>query len=92
LTLGVSTGNPPKIYEPVGCSECSESGYIGRKGIYELVWVDEEMRRLIHEGAGEQAMILHARKHTTSIMEDGVRKILNGETSMEEVLRVTQVD
>ena len=77
------------VYRPVGCDHCKQSGYKGRTGIYELINVDEGLRQLIHEGAGEQAMTQYARQKSDSIVDDGRRQVLGGITSMEEVLRVT---
>jgi len=65
-------------------------GYRGRTGLYELVAVDETMRRLIHEGASEAELERHARTRTPSILQDGWRKCLAGVTSTEEALRVTR--
>jgi general secretion pathway protein E len=70
----------------------SGAGYKGRTGIYELAVVDEAMRTLIHDGAGEQELERHARKATPSIRDDGRRRILSGITTLEEVLRVTRED
>jgi general secretion pathway protein E len=78
-----------EIWRPVGCDQCKGSGYKGRTGIYELIEIDEGLRQLIHEGAGEQIMTAHARKYCDSILDDGRQQILSGVTSMEEVLRVT---
>jgi len=66
------------------------AGYRGRTGLYELVAIDETMRRLIHEGASEAELEKQARTRTTSILEDGWRKCVAGITSTEEVLRVTR--
>jgi general secretion pathway protein E len=66
------------------------AGYRGRTGLYELVAIDETMRRLIHEGASEAELEKQARTRTTSILEDGWRKCVAGVTSTEEVLRVTR--
>jgi general secretion pathway protein E len=79
------------IYQPQGCEKCKFSGYRGRAAIYELISVDSELRQLIHEGVGEQEMLKHARKTAPSLMDDGRRRVLAGETSVEEVLRVTAV-
>jgi general secretion pathway protein E len=68
------------------------TGYRGRTGIYELVNVDDAMRTLIHDGAGEQELERHARLSTPSIRDDGRRRILAGQTTIEEVLRVTRED
>jgi len=81
---------PPTLYKPVGCESCKRTGYRGRTGIYEMVVVDDEMRAMIHDGSGEQALEKHARTLTPSIRDDGKRLVLAGITSVEEVLRVTR--
>ncbi len=86
--LGVDPANPPTLYR----APAAEQGYQGRTGIYELVNVDTEMRTMIHDGAGEHELERYARTLTPSIREDGVRKILEGVTTLEEVLRVTRSD
>ena len=68
------------------------NGYRGRTGIYELVVVDDQMRTMIHDGAAEHDLERYARTMTPSIRDDGRAKILRGETTMEEVLRVTRED
>lgn len=84
-------GLPPgtMVYQPVGCALCNDLGYKGRTGIYELIPIDDQLRLLIHEGAGEQEMVKHARLTKKSIDQDGIEKVINGVTSVEEVLRVT---
>ncbi len=89
VVLGVEGESPTSIYRPKGCERCNYSGYRGRTGIYELIEIDDEMRRLIHSGAGEQEMLAQARCRYPGILEDGRRRVCSGETSMEEVLRVT---
>jgi general secretion pathway protein E len=74
-----------------GCEHCNYSGYRGRTGIYELIEVDDALRLMIHGGASEQEMLESARQRYRGIAEDGRRRILDGETSLEEVLRVTAV-
>ncbi len=88
--FGLNTDSPPNIYSAEGCEKCNYQGYYGRTGIYEFVVVDEPMRTMIHDGASEQELELHARKTTTSIRDDGIRLVLAGETSLEEILRVTR--
>ncbi|MEM7282719.1 MAG: type II secretion system ATPase GspE [Pseudomonadota bacterium] len=80
------------LYKPSGCDKCNHSGYQGRTGIYELVWVDDNMRTMIHDGVGEQGLEKHARLSTPSIRDDGRRKVIQGVTTIEEVLRVTRED
>ncbi len=88
--LGVPADEAPTLYRARGCGECHQQGYRGRTGIYELVVFDDHMRSLIHSVASEQEMIRHARLSSPSIREDGRRKVLQGVTTVEEVLRVTQ--
>jgi general secretion pathway protein E len=68
------------------------NSYRGRSGIYELVVVDDVMRTMIHDGAGEHELERQARDMTPSIRDDGRSKILAGKTTIEEVLRVTRED
>ena len=88
--LGVSESEELHLYHSVGCKSCNNLGYTGRTGIYEFITVDDGLRNLIHEGAGEQEMTAYARKISPSIFEDGKRRVLEGDTTLEEVLRVTQ--
>lgn len=80
------------VYRAPGCSACSQSGFLGRTGIYEMVTVDEKMRQLIHDTASEQELARYARSMAPSISEDGKQKILTGVTTVEEVLRVSLDD
>ncbi len=90
--LGVPSAPPPTLYHPKGCNTCNQLGYQGRTGIYELIEVDEPMRTLIHDGAGEHQMETYARTRSTSIRQDGMRRVLAGHTTLDEVLRVTRED
>ena len=67
-------------------------GYRGRTGTYELVVVDDQMRTMIHDCAAEHDLERYARTLTPSIRDDGRNKVLSGETTIEEVLRVTRED
>lgn len=87
--LGVNPASPPTIYRTKGCPECNHLGYRGRRGIYEVIQVDEQMRELIHNRAAEQDLERLARKTSPSMHDDGICKILDGVTTMEEVIRVT---
>jgi general secretion pathway protein E len=88
--LGVPFAQPPTLFHARGCAECHQQGYRGRTGIYELVVFDDHLRTLIHNAASEQDMTRHARSLGPSIREDGRRKVLEGATTVEEVLRVTR--
>jgi general secretion pathway protein E len=81
----------PTIYRHVGCEKCKYTGYRGRTGIYELIEIDDAMRVMIYEGASEQDMLKTARDKYPGIEHDGRRRILEGETSIAEVLRVTSI-
>ena len=56
----------------------------------QLLVVDETIRELIHDGKGEQSVEKYVRQHTPSIRQDGCNRVLAGQTSLEEVLRVTR--
>jgi general secretion pathway protein E len=78
-------------WRAVGCSQCSHTGYSGRTGIHELFVVDDDIRGLIHTGAGEQALRRAATASgMRSMRQDGQRWVETGETSPEEILRVTR--
>ncbi len=78
------------LYRPSKNSVGRHAGYRGRTGIYEFIPVDEEFRRLVHNGASEAELDRHARTRSASILDDGWDKCLAGVTSTEEVLRVTR--
>ncbi len=87
--LGLEPGHGEIVYRGVGCDHCNNSGYRGRTGIYEYIEVDDSLRELIHSGVSEQDMLARARQQAPGIFEDGRRRILAGETSLEEVMKVT---
>jgi general secretion pathway protein E len=80
------------VFESDGCDACSHSGYRGRTGIYELVVVDDTIRQLIHDQVSEQELAGYARRIAPPIREDGKAKVLNGSTTVQEVLRVSLED
>lgn len=88
--LRISEDDPHTMYHPVGCPKCNNLGYRGRRGIYEVVAIDGELRRMIHDQVSEEEMTKQARVASASIIEDGIAKVLAGITTVEEVLRVTQ--
>jgi len=78
-------------YHPVGCAECSQTGYKGRTGVYELMTVDDKLRGLIHSRASESQIFVAAEAAGLhSMREDGQRLVEQGITSLEEVMRVTR--
>ena len=89
--LEMEPGEEVTVYRPEGCKHCNYTGYRGRTGIYELIEIDDELRQLIYSGASEQEMLRVARLKYPGIEADGRRRILAGETSIEEVMRVIEV-
>jgi general secretion pathway protein E len=88
--LGLGADEPsPTLYRP---GRDAGGGYRGRTGIYELILIDDALRTMIHDGASEQEIEKHARQFTPSIRDDGLARCLKGETTIEEVLRVTRED
>ena len=79
------------LYSARGCAACNGTGYRGRTGIYELLNVDDDLRRLIHDRASEQTLREHAQaRGMRSLRDDGMRWAGQGLISLEEVVRVTR--
>jgi general secretion pathway protein E len=84
-------GKPERLYRPVGCSNCNHTGYRGRTGIYELLVIDDSLRAMIHTRDSEQNLREYAhRTGLKNLRDDGLRWIVSGDTSMEEVIRATR--
>lgn len=86
LESGIDTS---LIFEPVGCDACNQLGYRGRTGIYELIPIDETLRGFIHRNESIQTMEAYLRPTVPSIRDDGFKRVLAGDTSLAEILRVT---
>jgi type II secretion system protein E len=81
------------IYEPVGCDDCRGSGFKGRTGIYEILIVDDHIRPLIINRASAGEIKREALKHgLCTLRDDGWRKVLDGVTTVEEILKVAEED
>ena len=79
-----------RTWEPKGCDRCAGTGYSGRRAVFEVLDIDDEVRHLITRGAPEAEIESRAKANgMTTLIEDGVRAALAGETSLDEVLRVT---
>ena len=89
-TLKISADQITGMHTARGCDICAHTGYTGRQGIYEVVTVDETMRTMIHDGASEHDIERYARSRSPGITDDGMRLVMEGETSIEEVMRVTR--
>ncbi len=81
------------IYRPVGCRACRGTGYSGRLGLFELLRANETIRHLASERAASPIIAQAAREAgMRSLREDGWKRVLEGRTSIAEVLRVTRAD
>jgi general secretion pathway protein E len=81
------------LYRGKGCEKCAYTGFMGRMGIFELLVVDDDMRRLILKKADEREIRETARKNgMKTLLEDGLEKIRMGVTTLSEIFRVTQED
>lgn len=90
--INIDPATAPTLYHPKGCSVCNHSGYVGRNGIYEFVEIDDNTRNMIHDGASERDVEKYIHQTVPTIRQDGMRLVLTGKTSLEEVLRVTRED
>jgi general secretion pathway protein E len=76
-----------------GCHQCRDTGYYKRESVYEIIAIDDDMSRLIIENPDMMALKEMAKKKKFSTLwENAIRKMLNGVTTMDEVLRVAQPD
>lgn len=89
--LGKSGREPHQLYRGDGCENCLQTGYVGRTGICELMVVDDQIKDLIIQRRGAHVIKEAAmEKGMTTLREDGLRRVLAGVTTLEEVYRVTQ--
>jgi type IV pilus assembly protein PilB len=88
-SAGVETG---ELYHGAGCDYCRGSGYAGRVGIYELLEIDDQFRDMINKDSSVSNMRrVFSRSGRRSLFDDGIIKVKQGLTTIEEVLRVTEV-
>lgn len=79
-----------EIYEPAGCNLCNQTGYFGRTGIFEIMEVDDNLRRLIaSHGTTEELMQAARESGMQTLRENGVRAVLEGITSFEEMMKAS---
>lgn len=89
LYLGYGQDTPLKLWRGEGCTQCNFTGYSGRMAIHEVLPVYPEMKELIMKQAPDTELFAMAAKYgTTSMQEDGVQKVLQGFTTVAELLRV----
>jgi general secretion pathway protein E/type IV pilus assembly protein PilB len=84
---------PEKLYRSVGCRQCRDTGYKGRKGIFELLRTDEGVRQLcIERGSAVQIQAYGLRNGLVTLRQDGWKKVTQGITTVDEVARITKAD
>jgi len=83
---------PDQVFHGAGCENCRNSGYVGRVGIYEMLIIDEQFREMINTDSSVNNMrrVFHE-SGRRSLFDDGMMKVKQGLTTVEEVLRVTEV-
>ena len=84
----IALGHP--LFRAEGCPECQGHGYLGRTGVYEVVQITRIIQSLIHEGGSEADLTAEARRNGPSLLQDGLRLVDAGVTTVEEVARVAQ--
>ncbi|MCP4708157.1 MAG: Flp pilus assembly complex ATPase component, partial [Planctomycetes bacterium] len=91
--MGLGYAGFEKIYTSKGCDECFNTGYRGRTGIYEFMIVDDAVRQCIYQRQTANDIKKAAMQNNlTTLRMDGLKKVEQGFTSLEEVLRVAQMD
>lgn len=82
---------PPEaktVFTPAGCPECYNKGYKGRVPIFESLWIDDEIKSFIPSANTPEIERLMRKKDMSTLFQDGIRRALNGDTSIEEIFRV----
>ncbi len=93
VPVGTEEGDEVRVFRPKGCEKCLGTGYMGRRGIYELLMMDDAVGSLIMKNADAQTLKRTAvASGMDTLRDDGARKVLLGLTSVEEVLAATQED
>ena len=89
--LDLAVGSDVTLYRGAGCTACSQTGYRGRTGIFELMVLDDEIRRLIG-GKADSTTIKQAAiaKGMVTLKQEGAERVIQGRTTLEEVMRITQ--
>lgn len=80
-----------RLYKGEGCKVCNHSGYLGRIGAFEILQVDAEVRKMIVDQASSDAIRDYAiSKGMSTMFDDGIKKVLEGQTTIEELIRVVR--
>lgn len=89
--LDLPPGSAVTLYRGAGCAACSQTGYRGRIGIFELMVLDDDIRRLIGGKADSTAIKQTAiAKGMVTLKQEGAERVIQGQTTLEEVMRITQ--
>ena len=90
LRLSVPAGKRIKVHEGSGCFECRQTGYLGRSGIFELLPIDEKVKEMIIDGTDVSKIKRETvRRGMQTLRQSALRKLADGLTTFEEVIRVT---
>lgn len=90
LNIKLDSKKRPRIYSSKGCNKCNHTGYYGRMGTMEIFLVDEEIRQMIINRAPEDEIKKYLnKKGMKTLMNNAIKKWLSGQTTLEEVLRIT---
>jgi type II secretory ATPase GspE/PulE/Tfp pilus assembly ATPase PilB-like protein len=90
--LGAAGEKSPKLYRAVGCDQCDYQGYKGRMAIMELLKMDAELDELVaHRATGRELQKAAVARGFRTLADDGVRRVLDGSTSLEELIRVVDL-
>jgi general secretion pathway protein E len=81
-----------EVFVAKGCDECGQTGYRGRLPLYEIITATADLKAMIHDGASEADLTKEARKFSPGILQDGVDKIREGLTTVQEVARAVRDD
>ena len=87
--LGLDGNAEQTLYKANGCAQCLSSGYRGRVGLYETLWLDDELEHLIASGAGEDELVANAGQYYR-LWQDAKHKVVMGLTSFDEVRHLYQ--
>jgi general secretion pathway protein E len=88
--LGFDEGT--QIFEARGCEQCSHSGYKGRTGVFEIIRIDDDIRRMINAGGDEAQIARHAYLHAPNLGSAARTAVRDGVTTAEEAVRISRID
>ena len=83
-------GSDDTVFQPEGCPKCLQTGYKGRSGIYEVIDVDDVLAGKIHDSKSQADIERYSRTQSLSLRDDGIRRVIEGSTTLDEVFRVTR--